>query len=97
MRKILILILFALVAGCTTPIQIKSEPQGAQVYHEGTFIGVTPTTLQASNWASSTSVKVMKEGYQAEQKMINTTYDGWSGQLNWPTMEFFRLARKRKE
>ncbi len=101
MRKQLFLRLFMLLlstvifVACGTPIEIKSEPTGADVYHEGQLVGQTPLIIKASPWGTETSVKLEKEGYNPNLQIINAKYNGWTGSWAYPNLQFYRLTKKK--
>jgi len=54
-----------LLAGCASRTVIRSDPAGAQVMVDGSFVGVTPYTHEDRKLAfSSTSIRLAKPGYR---------------------------------
>jgi hypothetical protein len=60
-------------------LDVESEPSGAGVYLNGTFVGVTPLSVNVS--LGTYSVTVTKEGYQKYVKTVKIS-SGWSVKLN---------------
>ncbi len=69
-----------LLIGCSSSVQIMSEPAGANVEINGKASGKTPLTLDLSNFAfNSYKVRLTKEGYK--ERMENLEKEVKPGQL----------------
>jgi len=92
----IIVLMSTVISACTAPIQIKTEPSGALITHEGANAGMSPTTIHASTlgFTTTTTIRVEKEGYHTAQKTISVLVNPWNGSMTWPNMEFIRLAKK---
>lgn len=100
MRKLAVAIIFLLTTvACQAPIEIKSEPNGATVIHDGANAGETPTTIYVSTlgFQTTTTVRLEKKGYETTQKTISVNVNPWNGQMTWPTMDFIRMAKKEED
>lgn len=66
-----------LKSGKTESVPVKSTPDGADVYLDGSLQGQTPTTIKASGKQKHT-IEVKKEGYQTAKTDIKTHVQaGW--------------------
>ena len=83
MRRVLVLLLVLLLAGCgtlfipsTKEITISSEPVEARVSIDGVEHGLTPISVVLDNKKSHTIV-VSKEGYETVSCVLNTKIRGY--------------------
>lgn len=51
-------------------IAINTDPQGAEIYINGNYIGTSPTTTSVSEFTSSINIRVEKYGYRTQSKVI---------------------------
>jgi len=64
----------AFASGCTASTVIRSKPEGAKVYLNGESVGVTPYTMTDTKIiGSSTTVRLVKEGYEDYNTVISRT------------------------
>ena len=69
---ITILLLFVLIAGCSSTTIISSDPNGATLYIDGMKVGKTPYTYTDSKIVGSrTPLKFAKEGYKDLQVILS--------------------------
>jgi len=73
----------ALLAGCAAlfatknpPISMQTNPSGAEVWIDGTRMGVTPLTLELST-KKSYVITFKKEGQEATATISNSVGAGW--------------------
>lgn len=75
--KHLLLALAALLSGCTYTASFNSHPQGARVYVDGVFYGITPFTHEMEDRGQSGYyVRFELEGHQVEGGMIRPVATG---------------------
>ncbi len=66
----------ALVADSETPIAMRSDPEGAEVWVDGNKMGVTPDTLELAN-KSRHVVTFKKDGREATAVIQRRVGEGW--------------------
>ncbi|MBF7729277.1 PEGA domain-containing protein [Pseudomonas sp. N040] len=73
----------ALISGCATiidgksePVTFNSEPEGATVNVAGRVMGKTPVTVQVER-DENLAVTFTKDGYKQYQTQLGTTTNGW--------------------
>jgi PBP1b-binding outer membrane lipoprotein LpoB len=72
MKKVVaILMVFFFLVGCASNINIKSKPDGADVYIDNIKVGKTPVDYSDTAIAGSTkNIKIKKEGYVPLESII---------------------------
>jgi len=85
-----ILVVAIILTGCSTSVQILSEPSGADVEINGKSYGTTPATIKLSDLAfNEYQVRLKKEGYREknvklEKEFKTGTFIG--GLFLWPLL-----------
>lgn len=65
-----LLIILCCLVGCPATTAINSDPQGANVFLDGEFEGVTPLPVRLSDWSNETTIKCEKVGYKSQERLI---------------------------
>lgn len=58
------------------PVMITSEPEGAEVYFSGRYLGKTPLNAEIPRQGNAPFVLFKKDGYDSKQIMLNRTVVG---------------------
>jgi uncharacterized protein YceK len=66
-----------IVHGTTQPISFSSNPEGAEVFVNGSARGVTPTTLTLPRSSSSYNVVYKKAGYDDTTENLHSSISGY--------------------
>ena len=69
MKRITIVLILIFMASCATTA-VNTNPQGARVYVNGEFCGVTPCSVNLGEWSSSALVRVELDGYGSKSLMV---------------------------
>ncbi len=66
----------ALLGGCYTTATINTEPQGAKVFVKGKYRGRSPVevSLKDGTYASTSYIKLEKEGYKTVEVPVKPTW-----------------------
>jgi len=90
MRKPLILpVVLLLFAGCagTNSIKVSTVPEGARLYANGEYLGLTPRSVPSNWWhggGDNVQVRLEKDGYRTVEKAIpwsELNHRYWQGDL----------------
>lgn len=66
-----------IVNGTHQPVAFSSNPEGAEVFVNGTARGVTPTTVDLPRSSSDSTVVFKKVGYQDTTENLHTSISGY--------------------
>jgi len=79
-------------AGCasgTHTLRVRTEPEGARLYHKGKLLGVTPVSVPqrwymiGNYWESSVPVRIEKEGFRTLETHLHHRMGARNGTPNW--------------
>jgi hypothetical protein len=66
-----------IVHGTTQPIPFSSNPEGAEVFVNGSARGITPTTVELPRSSSSCNVVYKKAGYEDKSENLHSSISGY--------------------
>jgi hypothetical protein len=66
-----------IVNGTHQPVAFSSNPEGAEVFVNGTARGVTPTTVELPRSSSDSNVVFKKVGYQDTTENLHSSISGY--------------------
>jgi hypothetical protein len=66
-----------IVHGTTQPVPFSSNPEGAEVFIDGSARGVTPTTVELPRSSSSYNVVYKKAGYEDTSENLHSSISGY--------------------
>ena len=75
-RGLLLVLAAGMLGGCYTTATINTEPQGAKVFVKGQYRGRSPVEVELKDgtYASTSYIKLVKEGYKPTEVPVKPTW-----------------------